>query len=312
MQSVDSSCFPPDFTSIFNSHYSPGVCPQGWISAASLGTDPKPPSTNIMCCPRGYFMSRKTFETNTKNPLDGGLFCASSIPDGATLTNVFTTTTLRPGATVPANQTPLAVARSGILDGLVWADIIQVQYGNADGGVIAIMREQSSSLTMSTTRSTTSPSPSQAQTSIPAETSPAAPAPASSGLSGGVIAGVVVGVLAGLILGGLAVWFMFKKRRQNREAGGEKPWGGRPDAELAAPAPSEMGGSPSTIPASAYTAGSPEFAHQKVSPGVYASAGHGYGHQHDPAPAYAHQPIPPFQQQAPAELPASGPTPWKN
>lgn len=261
-------------------------------------------------------MTRKTIIPSTSNKLDGGFFCASSIASTQTISNVFTTTAIK-GGPLPPNQTPQAVVGSAVSEGLIWADIIQVQWELKDGGVLSIMSEQAVLATQ-----TPSPSPTEApqtQTTGPTETGAAGATPApSTGLSGGVIAGVVVGVLAGLILGGVAMWLFFKKRRQRREemghggmgsGGSEKPWGGRQDAELAAPIPSEIDGTSTAGPASVYTASSPQHGHQKLSsPDSYAPSSQGYGQSpHYPAPAYAAkpQPQPPLPDQPPAELAGS-------
>lgn len=54
VQTGDQNCFPPSFTDIFKSYYSPGICPSGWTSAGSVGQftqDNGVPGTHIFCCP---------------------------------------------------------------------------------------------------------------------------------------------------------------------------------------------------------------------------------------------------------------------
>lgn len=51
MQTGDVDCFPPGFSKIFLSAYSPGICPYGWTSVASL-TQESTAVSDAMCCPR--------------------------------------------------------------------------------------------------------------------------------------------------------------------------------------------------------------------------------------------------------------------
>src|SRR5207248_337590 len=54
-QTGDPDCYPTLFSSIHESFYSPGICPQGWISASSVtGTAALVTNTaesNALCCP---------------------------------------------------------------------------------------------------------------------------------------------------------------------------------------------------------------------------------------------------------------------
>ena len=49
-QTGDAGCYPSGFSKIYNSWFTPGICPESWTS---VGTDPSHPSTvsDAMCCP---------------------------------------------------------------------------------------------------------------------------------------------------------------------------------------------------------------------------------------------------------------------
>lgn len=53
----DHGCYPPSFTAIYNSFYSPGICPHSWTSVGTIfGNDITATNglvlTNAMCCPK--------------------------------------------------------------------------------------------------------------------------------------------------------------------------------------------------------------------------------------------------------------------
>ena len=53
LQTGDQNCFPPYFTDIYNSWYSPAICPHGWtgISTSGLGLSEDITDKWAFCCP---------------------------------------------------------------------------------------------------------------------------------------------------------------------------------------------------------------------------------------------------------------------
>ncbi|KAL8948758.1 MAG: hypothetical protein Q9222_005083 [Ikaeria aurantiellina] len=218
LQTGDQNCFPPRFTDIYNSLYSPGICPSGWTSVGNPnGVGPITQKdghlgTRAFCCPSGYYHSSTT-EGHLRNA------CASLF--GSPLTNVFSTSTRAEGP-IPRNAKLTTIDPQSVDQNTVYADIIAIQWANTNSKILALMSSTTSS------------------SSAPGQTNPARPgsgivpnvAAATStaavtstqfsngggGLSVGAEAGIGIGAAIGAIALAMFAYFLWRRRRKSQDS----------------------------------------------------------------------------------------------
>ncbi|KAL9577763.1 MAG: hypothetical protein Q9212_006160, partial [Teloschistes hypoglaucus] len=225
LQTGDQNCFPPSFTDIFESYYSPGICPSGWTSAGGVGQftqDNGVPGTHIFCCPSGFY-HRFT---------EGGYLehvCASRFR--TPLKRVYSTNTRAEGP-IPRNADLITVDPKTVEGNTVFADIIAIKYASTDSAILQLMSAATSSSSLSAsatpahqtmaqvspTRSPTgTPTPNPASTPAPAPM----PSPSPAGLSPGAKAGIGVGAAVGAIVLALFASFLWYRRQKSQNLGGD-------------------------------------------------------------------------------------------
>ncbi|KAL8829190.1 MAG: hypothetical protein Q9170_006285 [Blastenia crenularia] len=218
VQTGDQDCYPPRFTDIFNSQYSPGICPHGWTSVANLNTagpitqSDGEPASLAFCCPSGYYHS----STNV-----GFLQHACASLFGSPLTNVYSTYARAEGP-IPQKPKLITVDPNSVDKNTVYADIIQIQWAATDTEVLRLMSQttsSSSSQVQSTSAQTAHRTiPNVAQTATPTATPlpTATPIPSSSGLSTGAKAGIGIGAAIGAVALVLLAYFLWRRQRRQK------------------------------------------------------------------------------------------------
>lgn len=201
-------CYPPDFLSIYDSYYTPGICPHAWTSA---GTVSHSSGFDAMCCPKGFFLSAHS-----------GYACASIFSN--VLNNVYSTLEAGNDPIPPSVSLTSVDPNNGAMT--VTADVIQVQWQNKDQKIISLLSAQTASAS-----STTAPKTGSRQTaSTPVATDQ--PQISSQSSSGGLSTGAKVGIgvavpIVVLALLGFGLFFLFSRRksraaRRDQEAAAEK------------------------------------------------------------------------------------------
>ncbi|KAI4122125.1 MAG: hypothetical protein LQ338_005983 [Usnochroma carphineum] len=178
LQTGDQNCYPPYFTDIFGSRYTPGICPHGWTSVANpnrvgpVTNNDGDLATRAFCCPSGYYHS-STDEGQLRHA------CASLF--GSPLTNVYSTSTKAEGP-IPLNPSIITVDPHSVDANTVYADIIQIQWAATDSNILRLMSQatSSSSLKAQSTSQATSSSSSKAQATSQATSSSSSKAQATS------------------------------------------------------------------------------------------------------------------------------------
>ncbi|KAK0514191.1 hypothetical protein JMJ35_002808 [Cladonia borealis] len=209
-QTGDSNCYPASFHNIYNSYYSPGICPQSWTSASTYPHANKPLETAAFCCPSSYFV----YSTTSEALVD--FACASLI--GTDLANVFSTSMLSPGP-LPTSPSLETVTQTDIPPGsnTVWADLIQIRWQSTDTDVMNLMRESEKTAAVGSARLFTA-SPAATSSTVPSPT-PSSQSndttPSSSRLSTGSKVGIGVSAALNAVLLVVVALVYFHRRRKS-------------------------------------------------------------------------------------------------
>ncbi|KAL9589894.1 MAG: hypothetical protein Q9203_001312 [Teloschistes exilis] len=217
LQTGDQNCYPPRFTDIFNSAYSPGICPSGWMSAGGIGGfigDSGVPGTAIYCCLSGFFAIST----------DAGYLqhvCASQF--GTPLKNVYSTS-IRAEGPIPRNAHLITVDPESVSATTVFADIIAVKYESTDSVILQLMAARASSSASSASatpahRTTAQLSPTMSPTSTPTPAPISTPLP--DRLSPGASAGIGVGAVLGAIALVLFAYSLWRRRQKSQPLAGD-------------------------------------------------------------------------------------------
>ena len=203
-------CYPPGFHSIFNSYYTPGICPDAWTSAGQLSHSS---GRDAMCCPKSVDRSpskrlyrQLIWHSGYSLSRHNGYACAS----------IFSTVLKSVYSTFTASDDPIPSGVSfttidPISAGTIIADVIQVQWQNKDQKIISLMSERTATGAAETGATQTAPTPAATSTQATAAT-----ATNSGGMSKGAKIGIGVAVpiivLALLAIG--AIFFLRTRRRR--------------------------------------------------------------------------------------------------
>ncbi|KAL8730827.1 MAG: hypothetical protein Q9181_004518 [Wetmoreana brouardii] len=195
VQTGDQNCYPPRFTDIFNSQYSPGICPSGWTSVGN---------------PNGM-------RPYTQRDDDGYLqhVCASLF--GSPLSGVYFTS-IRGEGPIPQNADLITVDPRSVEANTVFADIIGVQYASSDSAILKLMSEATASPS-SGARAT--PAHRTITNVTPTSSPTGSPTPSSDGLSKGAEAGIGIGAVVGAIAIVLFGYFLWRRRQNSQNPGGD-------------------------------------------------------------------------------------------
>ena len=226
LRTNDPDCFPPAFASVFDSYYSPGICPSGWVAAGSLSGsvfETIAAETNALCCPRGY----TTVFNGQPTPRISGIFCRTSF--SGVITNVWSTSTLADG---PAPKNPITQSLDARWLQLPygWEDVIKVRWQSTDEQVMRLMSEasleaaiQSTSTAVTSSAIPSSARPGATSSSEFAASTSAAPLLSSKHLSSGASAGIGIGAALGVLLvAAVGVWIFQRRRRHPRPENDDK------------------------------------------------------------------------------------------
>ncbi|KAF2095153.1 hypothetical protein NA57DRAFT_59897 [Rhizodiscina lignyota] len=244
-----TECYPPNYHAQFTvaTPYSPGVCPWGYVSAATRTTSINPGATGVLCCPGAW------------QTLDGGLGCSTALsdpmvlqlPDGpmvassgqlvamhgiyieyassdlkvlpATTTSSSTTTSTTSSSRLPHTTMSTVSSKSTVssqtprpaktVSATVTPSTSSTSASGSASSTSSTSTSASSTSASSTSALSTSASTSSTSSSASASASPTASTHES--LSTGAQAGIGVGVsLAGLALIASAIWAVFRWRRR--------------------------------------------------------------------------------------------------
>ncbi|KAL8663129.1 MAG: hypothetical protein Q9202_004166 [Teloschistes flavicans] len=234
LQTGDQNCFPPRFTDIFNSGYSPGICPFGWTSVDTAGgpftQSNGVPGIGIYCCPTVSeyrtmfnrcltlnFFNKQGFYHRSQDADADDLrnVCASRF--STPLSRVYSVSTRAEGP-MPRNADLITVDPASVSANTVFADIIAIVYASTDSAILELMSAatRSSSSVASATpayRTTAQVSPTRSPTGTPS--------PSPGELSPGGKAGIVVGAIIGTIVLVLFASFLYRRRQKYQTLAGD-------------------------------------------------------------------------------------------
>ena len=208
-------CYPPDFNRIFNSYYTPGICPDAWTSAGKIAHSS---GHDAMCCPKSVDRSPSETFVSPANIGDSGYTlsrhlgyaCASIFSN--VLKSVYFTSTAS-NDPIPSGVSFTTVNPSGRA-GTIIADVIQVQWQDKDQKIISLMSERTATGAAKTGATQTAPTPAATSTQKAED---------SGGMSTGAKIGIGVAVPI-IVLALLAIAAIFFLRiRKRRAAGREEP-----------------------------------------------------------------------------------------
>ncbi|KAJ5481839.1 hypothetical protein N7475_000651 [Penicillium sp. IBT 31633x] len=226
---ADPDCFPSGYSQYGRVQpsivYSPGYCPDGYISADIVVHNPV---TTAMCCPSGF-----EYYTESRDSDTTFAGCTSGFASGDT-----TLVTVRQVSDESTQVTgPVTM----------WAQPIQIQLEAKDSSLFVTSSPTTTATTTTTTATGDTPPGATPSPSAPTQPSPSTPPGAptntatagSSGLSTGASIGIGVGVgMAGVIvIAGLAFW-LFRRHRAKKKLGSNA------DSSYQHPEASEIDGSP--------------------------------------------------------------------